>query len=330
MLKEEVMKDVMKKGVFRQGNSPDEIIDFGKHAGKTFKDLYLTDQEYCRWTMRQERPGARKLVQSKYFLRRMQDLTERNVEMSGKADEIERQLRDRILQLSCEAQMGKLMRQNTERLEKQEEERKAEANQKEKERQRADWADIDVDEPVSDTTYMNLGDSVQIVYPQEEQREEQRRPQEEEREEQRRHEREDHIGPVSDKRHEKLQSEKDGVIRILEGHEGYRKIIDMISETGDEEYGMQCFKAEFHEKSGLDIDQVNTLECGIRWAVEARRRDKGGQKEQWRQGEQREQSAEERVWKGGSGKEKRRQGAKKMNTAEGKELTDRRTRKRRN
>ena len=54
----------------------------------------------------------------------------------------------------------------------------------------------------------------------------------------------------------------------------------MISETGEEEYGMQCFKAEFHEKSGLDIDQVNTLECGIRWAVEARRRDKGEQQEQ--------------------------------------------------
>ena len=85
----------------------------------------------------------------------------------------------------------------------------------------------------------------------------------------------------------------------------------MISESGDEEYGMQCFTAEFHEKSGLVIDQVNTLECGIRWAVEARRREKGeqqeqrrqgGQKEQWRQGEQREQSAEERVegwiWQG--------------------------------
>ena len=38
--------------------------------------------------------------------------------------------------------MGKLMRQSIERLEKQEEERKAEANQKGKERQRADWADI--------------------------------------------------------------------------------------------------------------------------------------------------------------------------------------------
>ena len=40
MLKEEVMKDGVKKGVFREGNSPDEIIDFGKHAGKTFRDVY--------------------------------------------------------------------------------------------------------------------------------------------------------------------------------------------------------------------------------------------------------------------------------------------------
>ena len=222
MLKEEVMKDGMKKGVFREGNSPDEIIDFGKHVGKTFKDVYLTDQEYCSWTMKQERPGWRKLVQYKCFLRRVQDLTKRNMEMCGKADEIERQLRDRILQLSCEEQMGKLIRQSTERLEKQEDERKAEANQKGKERQRADCADIDADEPVSDTTYMNLGDSVQIVYPQEEQREEERR-----------HGRENQVGLVSDRRHEKLLSEKDGVIQMLEGHEGYRKIIDIISETGE-------------------------------------------------------------------------------------------------
>ena len=107
---------------------------------------------------------------------------------------------------------------------------------------------------------------------------------------------------MSDRRHEKLQSEKDGVIQILEGNEGYRKIIEMISETGDEEYGMQCFEAELHEESGLDNDQMNVLECGIRWAVEARRKERGEQQEQWRQGGQREQLAETRVegwfWQG--------------------------------
>ena len=41
MLKEEVMKDGMKKGVFRDGNSPDEIIDFGKHVVTTFRDMSI-------------------------------------------------------------------------------------------------------------------------------------------------------------------------------------------------------------------------------------------------------------------------------------------------
>ena len=41
MLKEEVMKDGVKKGVFRESNSPNERLDFGKHAGKTFRDVYL-------------------------------------------------------------------------------------------------------------------------------------------------------------------------------------------------------------------------------------------------------------------------------------------------
>ena len=45
---------------------------------------------------------------------------------------------------------------------------------------------------------------------------------------------------------------------------------------------MQCFKAELHEKSGWDEDQMKVLECGIRWAVEARRRGRDEQQEQRR------------------------------------------------
>ena len=146
-------------------------------------------------------------------------------------------------------------------------------------------------------------------------------PQEEQGEEQRRHGGENHVGSVSDRRHEKLQSEKDGVIQIIEGNEGYRKIIEMISETGDEEYGKQCFKAELHEKSGLDNDQMNVLESGIRWRLkqeekkEASNKSNGGKAgkgSNWRQQEE----------KDGSGKGKRRQEVKKMNTGNGKEMTD--------
>ena len=173
MLKEEVMKDGVRKGVFREGNSPNERLDLGKRAGKTFREVYLKYQGYCGWTVRQEKPGAKKLVQFKYFLKRMEDLTKKNLGICGKADEIERQLRDRILQLSCEEQIGKLVRQHTERLGKQEEECRVKAGHDEEERRRVEWADIDVDEPVNDAICMNLGGSVEIEYPQEEQREEQ-------------------------------------------------------------------------------------------------------------------------------------------------------------
>ena len=37
------------------------------------------------------------------------------------------------------------------------------------------------------------------------------------------------------------QSQKDVVIQMLERNEGYREIIKMMAETGDEEHGMQCF-----------------------------------------------------------------------------------------
>ena len=46
---------------------------------------------------------------------------------------------------------------------------------------------------------------------------------------------------------------------------------------------MQCFKAELHEKSGLDEGQMKGLEGGIRWAVEARRKGRDEQQEQRRQ-----------------------------------------------
>ena len=96
MLKEEVMRDGMKKGVFREGTSPNERLDFGKHVGKTFREVYRGDPEYCGCTMRQEKLSAPKLRQFKYFLKRMEDLTTKNLGICGKADEVERQLRDRM------------------------------------------------------------------------------------------------------------------------------------------------------------------------------------------------------------------------------------------
>ena len=46
MLKEKVMRDGMEKGVFREGNSPNERLDSGKHVEKTFREVYPGDPEY--------------------------------------------------------------------------------------------------------------------------------------------------------------------------------------------------------------------------------------------------------------------------------------------
>ena len=72
LIKEEVMRDGMKRCKFRGGNGPNEVLDFGKHVGKTLRQVYLEDHD---WAMRQVPPGAPKLSQFKYFLWRMNDLT---------------------------------------------------------------------------------------------------------------------------------------------------------------------------------------------------------------------------------------------------------------
>ena len=78
------------------------------------------------------------------------------------------------------------------------------------------------------------------------------------------------------------ECDKDATIRMIEETEGYRKIVKIISDGRDEENGMQCFKAELHEKSGLDEGQMKVLEGGIRWAAEARRKGRDEQQEQRR------------------------------------------------
>ena len=51
LMKQEVMRDGMKRCMFRNGNGPNEVLDFGKHVGKrvgkTFRQVYLEDQGYC-------------------------------------------------------------------------------------------------------------------------------------------------------------------------------------------------------------------------------------------------------------------------------------------
>ena len=52
MMKEEAMRDGVRKRVFRDGNGPDERLDFGKHTGRTFRKVFLQDPSYFSWTVK--------------------------------------------------------------------------------------------------------------------------------------------------------------------------------------------------------------------------------------------------------------------------------------
>ena len=76
------------------------------------------------------------------------------------------------------------------------------------------------------------------------------------------------------------QSQKDVVIQMLERNEGHREIIKMISETGDEEHGMQCFKVLLQKEFGFNEETMKVMGWGVRWAFEARRKRRGEEQEQ--------------------------------------------------
>ena len=87
---------------------------------------------------------------------------------------------------------------------------------------------------------------------------------------------------------EMTQSRKDVVIQMLEGNEGYREIIKMISETGDEEHGMQCLKVLLQKELGFNEETMKVMEWGVGWAVEARR--KGSEEQEQRRQQEQEQN----------------------------------------
>ena len=87
-----------------------------------------------------------------------------------------------------------------------------------------------------------------------------------------------------------LESEKEAVIRMLEETEEYRKIVDDVSGGSevDMEWKMRYWASKLRERPGADI-----LECGLRWAVEARRKGRDKQEEQRRQAKQGEKTEQE-------------------------------------
>ena len=86
-----------------------------------------------------------------------------------------------------------------------------------------------------------------------------------------------------------LESKKEAIIRMWEENEGSRKLIEVIPEGSDVEMeqALQSYRMAGSEVLGWDQGQADMMECGLRWAVEARRKARRQQEEeQRRQGEQ--------------------------------------------
>ena len=86
-----------------------------------------------------------------------------------------------------------------------------------------------------------------------------------------------------------LESDKDVVIQMWEKDEGNRKFIQSISDGRDVEMEqtLQIYRAAGREALRWDQGQADIMECGLRWAVEARRKARRQQEEEQRR--QREQ-----------------------------------------
>ena len=80
---------------------------------------------------------------------------------------------------------------------------------------------------------------------------------------------------------------KDAVIQMIEQDEVYRKIVDEVSGGNDfeEEWKVQEYMRINRETLGWTQEQADMMGCGIRWAVEARRKGRGAEKEQRRREE---------------------------------------------
>ena len=90
--------------------------------------------------------------------------------------------------------------------------------------------------------------------------------------------------PVSNKGPAILESEKDKVIQSIEEDERYRNIGAYVSAGNDSEVEqrMQCWMTKLQKRPGADKGQMDMIECAIRWAFEARRKERSAEEEQKR------------------------------------------------
>ena len=94
---------------------------------------------------------------------------------------------------------------------------------------------------------------------------------------------------------EEYEESRKKMVRMLEENEDNQKMIESMSEGSDVdmEQTLQNYRTACRDVLGWDREQVGMMERGLRWAVEARRKERREEQEQRRQEEQEEQRREE-------------------------------------
>ena len=115
--KKEVMEDGRGRRVLQEGSGPDDVFDFGKHHGKTFQVVCFSDPGNCDWTVRQDRPLTWKSKCFKYFAQKVNDLHGKRNGKRVKDDDVELQLRAKMLEVRCEEHPEKLAQEETRAME---------------------------------------------------------------------------------------------------------------------------------------------------------------------------------------------------------------------
>ena len=72
--KTELMKEGVRRMFFQEGRGPDGVFNFGKYEGQTFAAVYLKDQSYAEWAVKQDKCWKWKLKCIKFFQKRLSDL----------------------------------------------------------------------------------------------------------------------------------------------------------------------------------------------------------------------------------------------------------------
>ena len=111
---------------------------------------------------------------------------------------------------------------------------------------------------------------------------------------------------MSDVNQETQEKNEDKMIHVLD-EDSMKSWVEFWSKESDNEVGqrMENWMSVLQGVKEVDVERANIWKCGMKWAVEARRKQRQQQeKEQWRQDEQEQEKTDIGRMRPGKAKEK--------------------------